>query len=591
MRVRVQSPSNIADLNDGPAMTGRKPDNFSTGNSIAVLVVDDDQTNRIFLENMLRRDGHTVYSAGDGREAVAVYEEKRPEMVLMDVMMPVMNGYDATREIKSIAGKHFVPVTFLTALTDEPSLINCLEVGGDDFLVKPVSRAILRAKLAAAARLRRLYGELERQQRELNMHHERLRYEHEIAENIFTKVIGSAGIDYANIRVHALPFAITTGDLILAAQTPAGKQYALLGDYTGHGLGAAIGTIPAAEAFKAMTRKGLGLREIISEMNRKLRLTLPVDQFLAACILEWDPQRGIVSLWNGGLPDLIIAPGQGERFIAIPSRNLPLGIEDNDEMMPCIEVRRVHHGDRIYLYSDGLIEARDKEGEMFGEDRMKKAISTNRDRKSLFNEICEGVARFRDGWPPDDDITIVELLCDVNLLQGNDANNADLSRQSDYTLSVQLGPQALRNFDPLSLVECLVRDVNWLEGHRSEIYTIVAELYSNALEYGVLAMNSAIKETPEGFASYYAQRARMVSELNAGWINIDIACFGDSSSGELLVQVEDSGKGFDFRGLVEEARADDYAVANGRGLRLVRKLCKSLSHYSHGNYLRAVYAW
>lgn len=591
MRERAWLRSVLFAPEDKPETPGREPDNCSDENRLAVLIVDDDQTNRIFLENMLRRDGHSVYSAGDGREAVAIYQEKRPDMVLMDVMMPLMNGYDATREIKLIAGKHFVPVTFLTALTDEPSLVNCLEVGGDDFIVKPVSRAILRAKLRVAARMRRLYGELERQQHELNMHHERLRYEHEVAEDIFTKVIGSSGIDSANIRVESLPFGITTGDLILVEQTAAGKQYALLGDYTGHGLGAAIGTIPAAETFKAMTRKGLGLHEIITEINRKLRSTLPVGQFLAACILEWNPHRGVVSIWNGGLPDLIIVPGKGGLFTAIPSQNLPLGIEDDGEIAPCIEVRRVHHGDRIYLYSDGLIEMRNKDGGMFGEERLAEVITANRDRSHLFDEVREGVRQFRDGQPPDDDITIVELLCDESLLQGNSLGNADSGDQSNYVLSVRLGPRALKNFDPLSLVEWLVKHAGWLEGRRSELYTIVAELYSNALEYGVLAMDSALKETPEGFASYYAQRSRLLSELNAGWINIDIACIGDSSSGELILQIEDSGKGFDYRGLVGDAGEGNYAVANGRGLKLARKLCKSLSHYSLGNYVRAVYSW
>ena len=439
--------------------------------------------------------------------------------------------------------------------------------------------------------MRRLYGELELQQHELNIHHERLRYEHEVAEDIFTKVVGSAGIDYANMRVEALPFGITTGDLILVEQTPAGKQYVLLGDYTGHGLGAAIGTIPAAETFKAMTRKGLGLREIISEINRKLHSTLPVGQFLAACILEWNPHRGVVSIWNGGLPDLIIAPGKGGMFITIPSQNLPLGIENDGEMTPCIEVRHVHHGDRIYLYSDGLIEMRNKDGGMFGEERLGKVISANSDRNHLFDEISEGVRQFRDGQPPEDDVTIVELLCDESLLQGNFVSNVDSGNQSNYVLSVQLGPRALRNFDPLSLVERLVKDADWLEGHRSELYTIVAELYSNALEYGVLAMDSALKETPEGFASYYAQRSRLLSELNAGWINVDISCIGDCSSGEVILQIEDSGRGFDFRGFREGAGEGSSAVANGRGLKLARELCKSLSHYSHGNYVRAVYAW
>ena len=577
-------------LNDDLSMSEREPREYADSISLNVLVVDDEETNRIVLESMLQRDGHTVYLAKDGGEAVSLYEALRPDLILMDVMMPIMDGYEATRRIKALAGSHFIPVTFLTALTDESSLIRCLEVGGDDFIVKPVSRAILRAKLAATARIRGLYVALERQQQDLSVHHERLRYEHEVAENIFTKVIGSAKSEAANIRSEALPFAITNGDLILVAQTPAGGQHVLLGDYTGHGLSAAIGAIPVTETFHAMTRKGFGLREIVSEMNRKLHATLPTGQYLAACMVEWNPSLGVVRAWNGGLPDVIIASGQG--FARIPSRNIPLGIMGDGEVKHAMDVRQINPGDRIYLYSDGLIEARNKEGMMFGEERLEKVVSANDNREQLFDEIREAVALFRGDRSQEDDITIVEVLCDEALLEDSAVSEEKYGHQSDYRLSIRLGPQALKRFDPLSLVEDLIKAIGALERYRSEVYTIIAELYANALEHGILGMDSMLKETPEGFAEYYAERERLLSGLDSGWLYIDIEYIGDLSAGELILQIEDSGKGFDSAAAArEELCEENFARANGRGLELVRSLCEGLSHDPRGNYVRAVYAW
>lgn len=578
-------------LNEDLSKSGHEPRECVDSISLNVLVVDDDETNRIVLESMLQRDGHMVYSAKDGREAVSLYKARRPDLILMDVMMPIMDGYEATRRIKALAGSHFIPVTFLTALTDESSLVKCLEVGGDDFIVKPVSRVILRAKLAAAARIHGLYVALERQQHDLSIHHERLRYEHEVAENIFTKVMGSDKSEAANIRSEALPFAITNGDFMLVAQTPAGGQHVLLGDYTGHGLSAAIGAIPATETFHAMTRKGLGLREIVSEMNRKLHATLPTGQYLAACMLEWNPRLGIVRAWNGGLPDVIIVSGQGRGLARIPSRNIPLGIMGDGEVKHALDVRQIDHGDRIYLYSDGLIEARNKDGVMFGEERLEKVMSANDDREHLFDEVREAVAQFRGGRSQDDDITMVEMLCDEALLEGGVASEKNFNHKADYRLSIRLGPQALKGFDPLFLVEDLIKGVGTLERYRSDLYTIVAELYANALEHGVLGMDSTLKETPEGFAEYYAERERLLSGLDVGWMHVDIEYLGNSSAGELILQIEDSGKGFDSYGACKEVCEEYSARANGRGLELVRSLCEGLSHDPQGNYVRAVYAW
>lgn len=579
------------ELDDERPVSGLESRNVEDGKALSVLVVDDDETNRIVLEIMLRNDGHQVHMAKDGREAVTLYESARPDLILMDVMMPVVDGYEAARRIKAIAGRHFVPIIFLTALTDESSLVKCLEVGGDDFMVKPVSRVILRAKLAATARLHGLYEDLERQQRDLSVHHQRLRYEHEVAEQVFAKIMDNTGSKAANIRSELLPLAITNGDLLLAARTPAGGQHVLLGDCTGHGLSAAIGAIPVTDIFYAMTRKGFGIRDIAVEMNRKLHATLPTGQFLAACMLEWDRRGAAVKVWNGGMPDVMLVSEKSKDATRIPSRNLPLGIVGSEEFEVSIELRRIDRGDRLYLYSDGLIDARDSEGRMFGHERLENIVNDNRDRNRLFDEIREAAAAFRGDRPQDDDITVVEVLCDQTLLEGDAACAEKPSQRLNYDLSLKLGPQVLKNFDPLDLVKLLVSGIAVLERHQSNLYTIIVELYANALEHGILGLDSSLKESAEGFSRYYAERERLLPELAEGWIHIDIECFGDDAGGELIVQIEDSGTGFDPGAVSGDIRADTYTRISGRGMELVHSLCKRLSYDARGNYVRAVYAW
>jgi PleD family two-component response regulator len=125
---------------------------------LKILVADDTDTDRMILESILRKEGHEVILARDGVEAVAVYETSRPDIVLLDALMPEMDGFDAARRIKQLAGDELVPIIFLTSLSDTESLVRCLDAGGDDFLSKPYNRVILQAKIKAFNRMRELHS-------------------------------------------------------------------------------------------------------------------------------------------------------------------------------------------------------------------------------------------------------------------------------------------------------------------------------------------------------------------------------------------------------------------------------------------------
>jgi len=188
---------------------------------LTLLVVDDDATGRAILRALLEKDGHRVIEAEDGAGAVAAFSEHQPDL------------------IKSMSGERFVPVLFVTAALDEESLALCVACGGDDFIAKPLNRFLLRAKLAAMERMRRLYRELTEQRDALLSHHQRLQTEHEVAERVFSKILHANPLDIENLRVHLAPMEITNGDVVFSARRPLGEgRHLLLGDFTGHGLSA-----------------------------------------------------------------------------------------------------------------------------------------------------------------------------------------------------------------------------------------------------------------------------------------------------------------------------------------------------------------
>lgn len=120
--------------------------------SITVQVVDDTPANRQILQVFLKKLGFNVIVAEDGVQAVEQFSAAKPDLVLMDVMMPVMDGYEATRRIKALCGERWVPVVFLSALDKDENLVAGLDAGGDDYLHKPVSFIVLEAKLRSLLR-------------------------------------------------------------------------------------------------------------------------------------------------------------------------------------------------------------------------------------------------------------------------------------------------------------------------------------------------------------------------------------------------------------------------------------------------------
>lgn len=133
--------------------------------SLHILVVDDTATNRQILAVFLKKLGHVVTMAEDGAQAVSLFAAKPFDLVIMDVMMPVMDGYEATRRIKAMCGERWVPVIFLSALDKDENLVAGLEAGGDDYLPKPINFVVLEAKLRSLTRTLVLRRELEEARR------------------------------------------------------------------------------------------------------------------------------------------------------------------------------------------------------------------------------------------------------------------------------------------------------------------------------------------------------------------------------------------------------------------------------------------
>ena len=132
-----------------------------------VLIVDDSATIRAGLRALVEKMGHSVVDAEDGSKALAIYREDRPDLVLIDVVMPVMDGYDAARQMRESHPDEWVPIIFLSSKEADQDLDRAIEAGGDDYLVKPVSYVVLNAKIRALQRIESTRSKLLETSREL----------------------------------------------------------------------------------------------------------------------------------------------------------------------------------------------------------------------------------------------------------------------------------------------------------------------------------------------------------------------------------------------------------------------------------------
>jgi CheY-like chemotaxis protein/anti-sigma regulatory factor (Ser/Thr protein kinase) len=527
----------------------------------------------------------------NGREAVVKFASWQPDLVLMDIMMPVLDGYEATRQIKEQAGDSFVPVIFLTALSDEAALARCVAVGGDDFLTKPYSRVMLKAKIDALERVRRLHVTMRRQRDELAGHQRRLLQEHQVAEKVLAKIVHSGSLDAPQIKYMLSPMAIFNGDMMLAARKPSGGLHALLGDFTGHGLSAAIGTVPVADIFYGMTDKGFSIGDILATINDKLRVILPTDVFFAAVLLELDATHSKLTIWNGGIPDVLLRRTDGQ-IHALPSDHLPLGVIENDQLDRGVRVVEVEAGDRIFAFSDGFIEARDASGKMFGLERMTAALAGEPDADKLFEGLQSALGDFIGSLSLGDDLSLIEITCDPNWATARSTEVPRAFRPRApmrWSLAIELIPETLRSVDPLPLVMHLLMDLQGLQEHREQLYAVLMELFSNALDHGLLRLDSSMKQTPDGFVRYYELRKQRLAGLDHGRVFLEIEHSPDQVGGLLRFTVEDDGPGFDHARVF--APLQDNISFFGRGIPLLKSICDRLEYSGSGNHVEAIYRW
>lgn len=503
--------------------------------SARILVVDDESLSRLLMDRMLKRDGHDVIFAENGDEAIQQFIEKKPDLVFLDVMMGDISGYDVARQIKQIDTDIHVPIIFLTALSDRESLVKCLESGGDDFITKPFQYEILKAKVRAALRTRTAYKKLLRQDAEVKLFHERLKWEQDVTENIFKQTIGDRQPVIEGCRTYLSSAALSCGDFLLAAEVveqPHCFQF-IMGDFTGHGLSAAIGTLPVSSWFNEFVSEGRSIQEISFLLNNNLKKILPASHFCAAILFQIDMIKGELQVINAGLPDILIVSDSSRNIIKIASNRLPLGIIEQEigEFTPLFH--SLEEGERLFSYTDGIIEATDISGEMFGSHRLEQIFVDN-SAEQWFEQIIEQVDKFQCRQYQRDDITLIEVAFLPKLYQNKDSGVIEGDAHKLISIAtaasmLDISESMIRSWISNGVIKSTQQLDNRMVLCKKEIYQIIEKRKERLLTKGHQEITIVLVEDDKALLELYTG---LINELG---ITVNLVAATDGYEGLLKV--------------------------------------------------------
>ncbi|MBW3530788.1 SpoIIE family protein phosphatase [Shewanella sp. NKUCC06_TVS] len=570
-----------------------QPENF-------ILVIDDDAIVSQRISDFIHSKGYNVIVCSDLEEGLFEITQNTVDLILINYWLK--DGTALALLEKLNKDKKETPVIVMSETKENQSVLACFRMGVLDFVVKPINVEIFWYKVECLLTRVQLQHKVEHQRIELEkMLYEKAREEH-MARHLFEHLVNIDNTDFDFVHTYCQASANFSGDIILNGIAPNGNFFLILADSTGHGLSAAMPIMRVASTFRAMVSKGFSLVTFIYELNAKLHRENPEDRFVACIILEADFNRNKLHIWNGGMPPVYIQTGgidcltnhniketdlsrsvSNQSIDKFKSTNMALGIlPPHTFIADIVTVDLPSHG-HACLFSDGLIEQYTHDGNPFGIDKL----------KDLFIHLSGGLVKYLESNMHEycsaeniaDDITICTL--DFERLntwhQDRDVSRIKAIMDGEFCWDVSITGPMLLSADYLSSLNQFLSILGFATNFCQRVFTVVAELFSNAIDHGVLKLDSRLKNDPEGFELYHSIRDSFADRLTENdWVKVSI--IWRSSQDELHISVADSGKGFEG----DENLMADIPQLSGRGLLLVKTLSKTYELVPPGNITKVI---
>jgi phosphoserine phosphatase RsbU/P len=368
-----------------------------------VLLVDDAKANLDILVEGLKAD-HKLSLALNGEMALQIAARTPPDLVLLDIVMPGLDGYEVCRRLRQMPETAEVPIMFLSSLEEVQNKTRGFEAGANDYLTKPFEmlevkarvRSLLKAKAYNDAVKEQIAGEL-RVAREIQMG---------MLPHDFAGIEQAYGVEFGAVLE---PAREVGGDLYGVCAAAAERLVVFLGDVSGKGIPASMFMVRAISLARLLSREIAEPERILARLNDELAADNPSGMFVTFLCAVFDPSSGRLTMANAGHCRPVLLRASAPAGWAVRNLGTALGFESG------LEFERteltLHPGDALIFYTDGVSEAFNPQDECYGNERLLADAGrlTGSSAPAITVSLLQKVRAFAGTAPQSDDIAILAL--------------------------------------------------------------------------------------------------------------------------------------------------------------------------------------
>jgi len=374
-----------------------------------ILIVDDQEDNCAVLQRRLEKEGHTCAAVYDGASALQRLAVEDFDLVLLDIMMPGIDGREVLRRIKTDEKLRHLPVIMISALDQIESVVACIEQGAEDYLPKPFNPVLLRARIGSSLDRKRLRDAEQAAFAALRESQEKLAGELSEAAAYVQGVL-PAPLSDGPVRAawEFLPSSSLGGDAFGYGPLRDGLFGICLLDVCGHGVGAALLSISVLNVIRAESLPGVDFTDpgaVLAGLNSAFPMEKHGEMFFTAWCGIYDPATRLMRFAAGGHPPAILVRPDGTTDV-LAAKGPVIGAMSGMKFAPA--EMTIPPASRLFVFSDGAYEIARRDGTMMGHDDLRTLLA-GAPEEGAVAWVMERLRETNAETVFDDDVSLVEL--------------------------------------------------------------------------------------------------------------------------------------------------------------------------------------